>query len=679
MSINPTTGAVSGSTSATGNLRYHVTVTDGAGTQGTTQACSITVNPPPAPACPAAPVAGTEGVAITPAALSATGGTGGSYTYAITGLPAGLYFDSASNSIKGTPTATAASGTTYQVKATDALQVTSTPISCPVTITPPTVTCAPAATTTGEAGVLFASGTPTLSGGAAGFQFTMTPNAGSALPNGSLAINGSTGVVSGTAAAAGTYNIQAVDATGNAAGGSCQVTILAPLTAACPSPALSGTDGVYLASQAVSVSGGAAGSYTYSSGPMPSGLSLAGTTISGTPTTISPAGTTYAITVKDAYNTTGVPVSCPITITPPALNCGGTSAGEVGAALTSATPGLTPPGAQNFHYVLSGGPALPNGTLTFSSSTGVLSGVPAAAGAYSITAVDANGNAATGSCNVPIAPAPVLTCSSLPNSGTVGTRFDSGAMTVTGGTSSYTFFVSGTTDAGNPTLGLALNPSTGDVSGTPGEAGTFSIGVRDSAGSTAAGSCPFTFTSVIVTAPTPAVAIGRGDTATIGFWHNKNGQALINSLNGGPSSTALGNWLASNFPYLYGPQAGSANDMTNKTNAQVAAYDLSVFTSDKTGAQILGGAIAGYVTNTVLAGGTYAGSYGFNTSTSGTGSHTWNVGSNGSGAGLSNNQSYTVMELLQQVNLSKQNGTYNSAANSFNVIFDGINQGGDIT
>src|SRR6266496_3576308 len=61
-----------------------------------------------------------------------------------------------------------------------------------------------------------------------------------------------------------------------------------------------------------------------------------------------------------------------------------------------------------------------------------------------------------------------------------------------------------------------------------------------------------------------------GDTAGIGFWASKNGQALINSLNGGPNSIALANWLASNFPYLFGANAGD-NNLTGKSNLAVAS------------------------------------------------------------------------------------------------------------
>ena len=51
--------------------------------------------------------------------------------------------------------------------------------------------------------------------------------------------------------------------------------------------------------------------------------------------------------------------------------------------------------------------------------------------------------------------------------------------------------------------------------------------------------------------------------------------------------------------------------------------------------------------------------------------------SNGSAIGLTNDASYTVLQLLQQANLMKKNGTFNATA--FNAIFDGINQLGDIT
>ena len=168
-------------------------------------------------------------------------------------------------------------------------------------------------------------------------------------------------------------------------------------------------------------------------------------------------------------------------------------------------------------------------------------------------------------------------------------------------------------------------------------------------------------------------AIGRGDTATIGFWHNKNGQALILSFNGGGSSTKLGDWLAATFPCLYGSLAG-------KQNSVVALQFLTYFNvkGQKTYAQILAGALASYATSSTLAGGNMAAAYGFNVSSTGTGAKTYNVGSNGTAIGLANNTSYTVLQLLKAANQKCPFGTSGAVFDALNTIFDGINQSGDI-
>jgi hypothetical protein len=159
-------------------------------------------------------------------------------------------------------------------------------------------------------------------------------------------------------------------------------------------------------------------------------------------------------------------------------------------------------------------------------------------------------------------------------------------------------------------------------------------------------------------APTPPPpAVGVGSTATIGFWHNKNGQKLLTSLNGGPSAKNLGNWLATNFPRLWGAQAG-ANNLAGKTNAQVAAFFLQVFSAKggpKTEAQALGLAFAVYVTDSDLAG-TVARSFGFTVGSVGTGGARVNVGSAGTALGVANGSTLSVMQILQAVNAKATNG-----------------------
>ncbi|MGA2500384.1 MAG: SdrD B-like domain-containing protein, partial [Tepidisphaeraceae bacterium] len=170
-----------------------------------------------------------------------------------------------------------------------------------------------------------------------------------------------------------------------------------------------------------------------------------------------------------------------------------------------------------------------------------------------------------------------------------------------------------------------------------------------------------------------------GDTATIGFWANCNGQALITSLNGGLNATNLGNWLAKNFPNIYG---NKNLNLAGKTNTQVAAQFVTFknASGQKLDAQVMAVALAMYVTNSTLAG-TVAAPYGFNVSTTGTAAKTINVGANGSAFGVSNNSNITVMNALLSVNNQAANGVlYNgntSLQNMANVVFSNINQNGD--
>ena len=174
----------------------------------------------------------------------------------------------------------------------------------------------------------------------------------------------------------------------------------------------------------------------------------------------------------------------------------------------------------------------------------------------------------------------------------------------------------------------------------------------------------------------------KGETATIGFWHNKNGQALINGLNGGPTATNLATWLTTNFPSLYG--AGGVNPLPGGTNADVASLFLTDFSvhGPKVDAQILGAALAAYVTDSNLAGGTNAASYGFIVNNFGTGSSTFVISSSEFAAfGISSTASSVsvpILTLLYDVNAQASHGLFYANTGVYNTVFDGINQGGDI-
>lgn len=183
-----------------------------------------------------------------------------------------------------------------------------------------------------------------------------------------------------------------------------------------------------------------------------------------------------------------------------------------------------------------------------------------------------------------------------------------------------------------------------------------------------------------------------GQAATIGFWQNSNGQALIKSLNGGSSATNLGIWLANTYPNLYGSAAGVAN-LLGKTNAQIASFYTTLFktTGQKLDAQVMSVALAIYVTDSGHAG-TAGTNYGFTVNDTGLAVATFSVGSNGAAFGYANNTTLTVGSLMDIANDKSWagvlwdvdhtgviNSTEQAWRNMANTIFSAINTTGDIS
>ena len=177
------------------------------------------------------------------------------------------------------------------------------------------------------------------------------------LPSG-LALNPSTGAITGTPTVSGNFSIQVKDATGNTAA-SCTLSISGPLSLPCPATT-SGQANAPFSSQ-VSAVGGVT-PYTYSViGTLPNGLTLNPSTgaITGTPT----VSGNFSIQVKDATGNTAA--SCTLSISGPlSLPCPATTSGEVNSPFSSqlsASGGVTP-----YTYSVVG--TLPNG-LTLNPST----------------------------------------------------------------------------------------------------------------------------------------------------------------------------------------------------------------------------------------------------------------------------------------------------------------------
>jgi hypothetical protein len=250
--------------------------------------------------------------------------------------------------------------------------------------------------------------------------------------------------------------------------------------------------------------------------------------------------------------------------------------------------------------------------------------------------------------------------------------------------------LSQTTDGAGTYVFLNLRPGTYTIAETQQPAGyTPGIDTVGTAGGTVSGAQFMVSLPVGVNAmnynygerPVATGPVREGQTAGIGFWNNKRGQALIKALNGGVG-TQLGDWLAATFPHMFGALSGS-NSLAAKNNAYVASFFQSRFVvhGQKVDAQVLATALAVYVTNATLDSTGVASQYGFTVSGNGVGTATYNVGDDGAAFGVANNTRVTVMDLLLAVDAQAVNGVlYNGDAakrKMANDVFSDINEAGD--
>ena len=341
-----------------------------------TGSASLTVQAAPLSVATTTLAGGTQFVAYT-ATLAATGGTA-PYAWSIaTGLPAGLALNATTGVISGTPTGSGTSSFTVQV--TDAaLQTATRALSI-------TVAAAPAlavSTATLVGGTQFVAYTATLAATGGLPPYTWSIPAG--LPPG-LALNTTTGVISGTPSGSGAYafTAQVTDAAAQTATRAFSITITAaPALAISTASLVNGTQ--YVAYAATLAATGGKPPYTWSTATgLPAGLALNTATgvISGTPSGSGTSSFTAQVTDAVAQTATkalSITVAAAPALTVSTTTLAGGTPGVAYAATLAATGGLTP-------YTWSIASGLPTG-LTLNTSTGAISGTPTTAGTYPFTA-----------------------------------------------------------------------------------------------------------------------------------------------------------------------------------------------------------------------------------------------------------------------------------------------------
>ncbi|MEU4829853.1 putative Ig domain-containing protein [Streptosporangium sp. NPDC023615] len=196
LTLNTSTGVLSGTPTAGGSYSFTAQVTD-ASNVSTTRAVTLVIAPPPVLTFPAPP----NGEVSIPYSipLTVTGGTA-PYVWSITAgsLPPGLTLNTSTGVLSGTPTLGGVFS--FSVKVVDAFNQSDTRTVSVTIAALPTFTFA--APPPGQVGVAY-SVPLTISGGVA--PYTWSVSAGS-LPPG-LTLNASTGVLSGTPTAPGTSTV----------------------------------------------------------------------------------------------------------------------------------------------------------------------------------------------------------------------------------------------------------------------------------------------------------------------------------------------------------------------------------------------------------------------------------------------------------------------------------------
>ena len=373
------------------------------------------------------------------------------------------------------------------------------------------------------AGHAATSFTPVTGGGGTG-ALTYTAS----LPTG-LSISAATGAITGTPASAGgpsTITVTVTDTNLAHASNTFTLAVDNAVTAtALAPPSKTVTIGQSSTNFPLVTPGGGTSSFTYSISPstVPTGMSFSSSTghISGAPTAGATTGSTvYSVTVTDtddisttANNVFTLTVESAVTATALATPSQTVTIGQSSTTVPLVTPGG---GTGSYSYSISP-TTVPTG-MSFSSTTGDISGAPTAGAAtgtttYAVTVTDTDGGSATASNVFSLTVDAAVTATPLgsPVAKTMtigqpaGTAFS--LVTPGGGNGSYTYSISPTT---LPT-GLSFSTANGKVSGAPTTGAatgttTYSVTVTDGDGGSATASNVFSLTVDAAVTATQSVA-----------------------------------------------------------------------------------------------------------------------------------------------------------------------------
>lgn len=540
LTVNASTGLISGTFTASGTFAVTVTATD---TTSATGSASFTwvVNPSTFPTVTITnpgPQVSTVNVAVS-LQIIATDSAGNAITYTATGLPAGLSINASTGLISGTPAVLRAAANvtitgTDTAAAHSSVTFTWAVVASSVTVTNPGTQHN--LTTDAVSLQIVASdsnATLTLSYAAAG------------LPGG-LSIAAGTGLITGTpAVASSSVTVTVTDSAGAHSAVTFTWIVTSPtgptVTVVNPGTQTS-TQYAPLAGLQITATDSAGHPITFTASGLPTGLSISSAgLITGTPTVVS--APTVTVTGTDSTSATGQAVFTWNVIAPVvAVTSPGSQSSITNEVIALQLTAIDTDGSA-VSFAASG---LPTGLSI--SLGGKITGTCSAAGTFNVTVTGTGGHAITGTAKFTWIVAAVTVTVTTPTS-QVNNVGDSVSLPMTATDSSDNAL---TWSASNLPFPLTINPATGLITGKPATPGTYTVIITATDGTASvSGTAGFTWT---IDVSTPVLAISIAPAAGTDIYGNTYPAGITVGPPGGAQTTiAMDGTLHYNAPILTMP------------------------------------------------------------------------------------------------------------------------------